>query len=123
MAIAKKILIVDDDIELCEELGEILQDEGFSVNCFFDGVEGKKNIEKFDYDLLILDFKMPGLNGVEILRELKQKNPLCKFFMISGKPHLEKTLKEENLFYLLDGVMQKPFDIEALIQKVHTCLS
>lgn len=123
MKTSKKILIVDDDTELCEELGELLRDEGFSVETVFDGDNGKKEIEKFNYDLLILDFKMPGVNGIEILREMKEKKPACKFFMISGKPHLEKTLQEENLSPLLDGMMQKPFDIETLLAKIHSCLS
>lgn len=120
---SRVVIIVDDDTELCEELGELLRDEGFSVETVFDGDNGKKEIEKFNYDLLILDFKMPGLNGIEILKEVKEKKPACKFFMISGKPHLERTLQEENLSPLLDDVMQKPFDIEALLEKIHFCLS
>lgn len=115
---AKKILIVDDDTELCEELAEILQDEGYSVQTVFDGIEGKKQIEAHNYDLLILDFKMPGLNGSEILRQLKEKKPSCKFFMISGKPHIEKSLQEEGLRHLVDGIMQKPFDIEDFLEKI-----
>lgn len=120
---AKKILLVDDDTELCEELSEILRDEGYLVRVVSDGKEGKKEIERFDYDLLILDFKMPGLNGIEILKQIKGKSPACKFFLISGKPHLERTIEEEKLTHLVDGIMQKPFDVESLLQAISSALS
>lgn len=120
---AKNILIVDDDVELCEELAELLRDEGFIVKTIFNGSDGKKEIESSGYDLLILDFKMPGLNGIEVLKEVKEKKPSCKFIVVSGKPHLEKTLEQEGLSAFVSGIMQKPFDVETLLKKINTCLS
>lgn len=119
----KKILIVDDDEELCEELSEILKGEGYETQCVFDGLEGRKQIEKYDYDLLILDFKMPGLNGIEILKNIKKKGPKCKLFFVSGKPFIEKSIESENLSGFVDCVLQKPFDIETLLSKIKTHLS
>ena len=119
----KKILIVDDDVEYCEGLSEILQDEGFAVETVFEGCGGKEKIEKNDYDLVILDFKMFGLNGIEILKDMKKKKHNHKFFIISGKFQIEHSLKEEQLFNFVAGVMQKPFEVEELLAKIRACLS
>jgi len=62
----KKILIVDDDEEFCEEMSEILADEGYYVEQLFKGVKVIKLLKENKYDLVFLDMKMPGISGFEI---------------------------------------------------------
>jgi DNA-binding NtrC family response regulator len=113
-----KILLVDDDAELCEEMKEILQSEGYSVETSSDGKRAESLIKNNIYDVVILDFKMPGLNGVDILKEVKETRPTTKVFIITGKPFIEKYLEEEKLTDFVAGYMNKPFEVEKLIEKI-----
>ncbi len=115
---SKKILMIDDDAELCEEMKDILSDEGYSVHTAFDSSQGEKLIEKNSYDILLLDIKLPGLNGIDMLRNLSKKKPAIKIFIISGRPFTERILSEENLMSLVSGVMIKPFDVRLLLEKI-----
>ena len=116
----KKVLIIDDDAELCEEMSEILKDEGYSVQTALDGDYGEKLIKKNNYDVLLLDFKMPGLNGIDMLKTVKDKKPKPAVFIISGKPFIEKLLEEENLTGIVDGIMGKPFDLEMMLKRIRS---
>ncbi|MBA7470038.1 putative transcriptional regulatory protein TcrX [subsurface metagenome] len=121
----KRILVLDDDEELCEEIAEILIDEGYRVTTAFDGLTGKRLVEKYNYDILILDVKMPGLSGLDILEGIKGQNKELKVIILTGRP-LSKNLqgeriyedKEENILRLAEGIISKPFDIEVLLNKI-----
>jgi len=121
----KRILVLDDDEELCEEITEILIDEGYRVTTAFDGLRGKRLVEKYDYDILILDIKMPGLSGLDILESIKGQSKEVKVIILTGRP-LSKELqegsickdKEEKILRLADGIINKPFDIEVLLNKI-----
>jgi DNA-binding response OmpR family regulator len=127
----KKVLIIDDDEELCEELEEILKDEGLSVFSVYNGVEGKKELLDGHYDLVLLDIKIPGLNGFELLRLLKESNIPARIIILTGRPlneelsrHIIDNLHEEdNLLEYADAVMNKPFSIIKLIKKIILLLS
>jgi len=117
--------MIDDDEELCEEITEILTNEGYRVTTAFDGLNGNRLIEKYDYDIVILDIKMPGLSGLDILEGIKGQNKELKVIVLTGRP-LSKNLqeeqdyddKEESLLGLADGIIGKPFDIEVLLGKI-----
>ena len=121
----KKILMIDDDEELCEEITEILTNEGYRVTTAFDGLNGNRLIEKYDYDIVILDIKMPGLSGLDILEAIKGQDKELKVVVLTGRP-LSKNLQEEqdyndkegSLLGLADGIIGKPFDIEVLLGKI-----
>lgn len=117
--------MIDDDEELCEEITEILTNEGYHVTTAFDGLSGNRLIQKYDYDIVILDIKMPGLSGLDILEGVKGQNKELKVIVLTGRP-LSKNLieeqsyndKEESLLGLADGIIGKPFDIEVLLGKI-----
>jgi len=121
----KKILMIDDDEELCEETSEILIDQGYRVTTAFNGLTGKRLIEKYDYDILILDVKMPGLSGLDILQSIKEQNRELKVVILTGKP-LSRELpeersrkdREEKILKLADAIIGKPFHIEVLLDKI-----
>ncbi len=121
----KKILMIDDDEELCEEITEILTNEGYRVTTAFDGLKGNRLIRKYDYDLIILDIKMPGLSGFDILQGMKEKNREFKVIVLTGRPMSKNLLEEQNhnnreeqILGLANGIIGKPFDIEVLLGKV-----
>jgi DNA-binding response OmpR family regulator len=116
---AKKILIIDDDVELCEEMAEILREEGFRVHIASDGMSGQKRTSDNHYDCIILDYRMPGLNGVEFLHEIKKRKLKTKIILASGRPFLEKVLEDEKLSDVVSGILQKPFDIQMLLTMIN----
>ncbi|MDD5595117.1 MAG: response regulator [Candidatus Omnitrophica bacterium] len=114
----RKILLVDDDKELTDEIAETLSDEGFSVEVALDGIQGEDLAKKSKYDVILFDFKLPGLNGAQMIKRVKQKSPGSKIFLISGRPFIEKLIEEEGLGDLISGYMNKPFNIEMLLEKI-----
>ncbi len=121
-----KLLLIDDDEELCAELTELLQIEGFSVDMALDGLEGLQRTEQSQYHIVILDLKLPGLNGYAVLKKIKKTSGLPKVLVLSGRPLGEPLLKEhgvsqdeeEKVLSMADVVVNKPFMIDSFIQKV-----
>ena len=115
----KTILIVDDDVELNQEIAEILKDEGYDVTPAYDGIEGLKLINENIYDIILLDFKMPGsMDGIGVIKTIKEKKVKSAVFLISGKPHIEKLLEAENLESSVVKVFCKPFNAEELLEEI-----
>ena len=114
----KKILLIDDDVQLCEEIAEMLRDEGYFVDNTSDEVEGEKLIKNNTYDICLLDYKMSRLTGIELLREIKKKNPQCSALIVSGRPFINKTIEEQNVSHLVSGIIEKPFEIKDVLGKL-----
>jgi DNA-binding response OmpR family regulator len=122
--------MVDDDEEMCEELSEILGDEGYSVRTAFDGLTGSMLVDEDDYDVILLDMKMPGLEGYDVLRKIKTLKPATRVIVLTGRPMSRKSRIEEGVLIsddddtkaeilrLADCVMNKPFDVEKVIGKI-----
>jgi DNA-binding response OmpR family regulator len=126
MSALKKLLILEDDREMCEELSEVLKAEGYAVDMAFDGQSAKSIIEKDNHEVYLLDMKVPGIGGLQLLREIKDKSPQAKVVMISANPAVSRFLKDgvsddEELKALkfADGVISKPFHIEELLETIH----
>ena len=115
---AKTALIIDDDAELCDELAEMLRDEGFRVKVAPDAFSGLALLTLGGYHIAVLDFKMPGMNGVELLKKARGSGTRTAVFMVSGKQFLEQQLQEEGLSGLVSGVLSKPFNPEVLLAKI-----
>lgn len=117
MAVSK-ILLVDDDVELCNELAEMLRDEGFSVGNTSDPFAGATLIENNTYDAVLVDFKMPGLNGFDLLVKAKQKLPGAARFLVTGRPLFEMELEKEYTPDLITEIITKPFNAAVLVSKL-----
>lgn len=122
----KRILIIDDDEEMCAELGQMFLREGFEVETACDGKSGLRLIESDRHHVVILDLKLPGFNGFEVLRIVRQKGRLLKVVVLSGRPMdtpltdgvLPTRQEEEQALLLADAVMNKPFRVHELLTKV-----
>ncbi|PLW69015.1 response regulator [Pseudohalioglobus lutimaris] len=68
------VLIIDDDKELCELLTQYLQLQGFSVESTHDGAQALRQLQRKQYDVLVLDIMLPGMHGLDVLRELRESN-------------------------------------------------
>ncbi len=113
-----RILIVDDDKELCNEVAAILEDEGYSVDIANDSTQGAACINNNRYAVILLDFKMPGLNGVELLRSVQHQTKHSKVILVSGRPHLDKFAAESGISNAIAAVFSKPFDVESLLSTI-----
>ena len=71
-----RILVVDDDVELCELVAEYLTPEGFEVEAVYDGIRGIESALSGEYSLAILDVMLPGMQGFEVLRQIRAKSRL-----------------------------------------------
>ena len=117
---------MDDIHKICDELKEILEDEGYNVDTSFDGLQGLKLIKKKSYDIILQDIKLPSINGVELLKKTKQINNNIKVIILTGRPLSSKLLNEDKqfreeeneIFKFADEVFNKPFNIIKLIEKI-----
>ena len=120
-----RILIIEDDVDMCDELSEILGHEGYEVVTAHDGMEGKKLFESGDHALVILDLILPEMSGSGLLAYIK-RNSRCPVLVITGKPlenRLNEALEDDNasgpgVVKEADGFIEKPFRIEKLIETV-----
>ena len=71
----KRILVIEDDVSILMGLIDNLEDEGYQVSSEKNGKIGYENALKHDYDLILLDVMLPGMNGFEICKKLKKQNP------------------------------------------------
>ncbi|HAF96335.1 MAG: hypothetical protein A2X34_04610 [Elusimicrobia bacterium GWC2_51_8] len=117
----KRILIIDDDAELGEEMAEILEAEGYSVEKVSDGLKGIELIRKNIYNVFLLDFKIQGMTGIDLLKIIRKKDPKAAVFFVSGRPGLDAILAAESLSDEIKGIIEKPFDSELLLEKVRAC--
>jgi DNA-binding response OmpR family regulator len=124
----KKILIIEDDKEMCMELTEALVDFGCSVQTACDGMTGKKFIEQNDNDIIILDLKLPKLDGYEILKFIQKKMITARIIVITARMKIEhedsfgqdnkKTKKEDDLLKMSSAVFIKPFRLNDLLATI-----
>ena len=122
----KRILIIDDDEEICNELKEILEDEGYIVNYKMDGLTGFKEIKDGNYDLVIQDLKLPGMNGLDLLVKTKEYNSNQKVIVLTGRPLNTALLNENNdikneeylLFSKADRIFNKPFNVFEILKNI-----
>jgi len=111
-----KILLVDDDQTLLEYLAKRLQREGFSARPTFSGEEALEAVVDEDFDVAVVDLRMPGMDGVETQRRLKEVLPLLQCVVLTGHGSIESALKsgQQGAYdYLF-----KPVDYESLVASI-----
>jgi DNA-binding response OmpR family regulator len=118
VTVIKRILVIEDDIELAKELAEALEDKKFSVDYSNNPYEGISLIKNGNYDIVLLDNKMPNVTGVEILRKLKLEGIRKPILLITGRPFIESLLKEQNLYDMVGGIVSKPIKFKFLVKKI-----
>ena len=115
-----KILVVEDDKLLAESLRSILERKGFQVELSFDGQTGAEYALLGVYDLLILDVMMPGMDGYQVARQVRQQRCATPILMLTAKSALEDRI--EGLNAGADYYLTKPFDTRELLACIHALL-
>ena len=110
-----RLLIVDDDTELCSLLGEFLQREGYIVQCAHDGLNGLEQAQQGGYDLIVLDVMLPGIDGFEILKKLRSESKVPVLMLTARGQDVDRIV---GLELGADDYLTKPFSIYELLARV-----
>ena len=107
------ILIVDDDGGMRETLADIMEDSGYCIVSARDGYEAIQKVKEMNFDVILMDIKMPGMNGVETFKEIKKIHPATVVVMMTA--YAVEDLVREALREGAYGVLYKPLDIEKMM--------
>jgi DNA-binding response OmpR family regulator len=116
---AKRILVIDDDSDICFVLERVLGENGFVVDAYEDPFLALRNFKAHSYDLVILDIKMPKLNGFALYREIKRLDKKVKIcFLTAGQMYYGAY---SDIFASLPAnhFIRKPIDNEELLKRVN----
>lgn len=121
MTTTQKILVVDDERNICDSVSKILSRKGYAVDYSLDVEHAIEKIEEVPYHLVILDIMMPKINGMELLKTIRTRHRECNVIMITGYASI-KTAVESTQNGALDYI-PKPFTPEELLRVVERVLS
>jgi CheY-like chemotaxis protein len=118
----KRILLIDDEPDITFTVKNVLEDSGFKVNCFNHPIIALESYKSNFYDLVVLDIKMPKMDGFELYIKLKEKDPKVKIcFLTASEMYHEKFRKARDEFGRAIGedyFIQKPINNEDLIKQL-----
>jgi len=114
-----KICLIDDDQNILASLSLALKSEKFDVETYSDGISGLEALKKDDFDIAILDIKMPRLDGLEVLQKLRNSSDIPVIFLTSKDDEIDQLL---GLKMGADDYITKPFSQKLLIERVKVIL-
>lgn len=112
-----RLLIVDDEKEFTETLSERLTIREYHVATSYSGKDALGKIETHNFDVVILDVSMPGMDGIETLREIKKIKPLTEVIMLTGKATVESAIDGMKMGAV--DYLMKPCDTGVLEEKIN----
>jgi len=113
----KKVLLVDDEVDLLELITEDFEEAGYNVSTAFDGPSALKMILTNEYDLIVSDNHMPGFTGLELLEHMREHNNKTPVFIFSGNVDIEEQVIELGA----KGLIKKPCFGRDIIERVQKC--
>ena len=116
---APLILVVDDDRDLCENLWDVMRDRGYRVHLAHDVADAQRVVQHHDFQVVLIDMKLPSGDGGQVLRLLRQKDPKARTVIITGFASETDTRVQQALAAGANAVCYKPFDVEKLLGTVH----
>ena len=116
----ESILIVDDDINLCKVLKEELTEVGYDAEYVNNGDSAFEFLDKSPADLILLDLKMPGKNGFDVLRELKEKKMQVKVIVLTAYADVKSAIDSAKLG--ATDFISKPYDFDELLITIRKVL-
>ena len=116
----KKILIVDDEAGIVQEIKEFLEEEGYEAHTADTAKVGIRLIEELKPDVILIDVKLPDASGTEVLRTCKEKSPKTKTIMITG--YVDQNVMDEAESIGRDTFLQKPFDLVKITEEIKKLL-
>ena len=109
-----RLLLVDDEEMFLEYLSRRLINRNFDVTTCLSGEEALEKIKDYDFDVIVLDVLMPGIDGIETLREIKKLKPITEVIMLTGHASLDSGIDGMKL----GAYLRKPCNTKELISKI-----
>jgi DNA-binding NtrC family response regulator len=116
-----RVLIIDDEVEIRESLELLLSMEGYEVDLAVDGFEGERKFDLRAYDLVLLDLMMPGKSGMEVLRDIRDRDRHTPIFMITAYGTLEAAVQAVKLG--ANDYLSKPWDNDKLLIEIDRAIA
>ena len=113
---SEKVLLVDDEKEFLEIMSERMQARGMVVTTAESADQALSIIGKESFDAIVMDFQMPGMDGMEALKAIKNKKPELQIILLTGYATVEKTVEAMKIG--ATDFLEKPADLEALSEKI-----
>ena len=114
-----RVLIIDDDVELCRLLAERLSTENFSIEAIHNGQRGLERVLSHEYALVILDLMLPGMKGLDVLRHVRERSTVPVLILTARGEDVDRIL---GLEIGADDYLPKPFNPRELIARIHAIL-
>lgn len=114
------ILVIDDDVEMRDVLFDLLSLDGYEVLLAADGSSGIERYRNSLPELVITDLKMPNVDGIEVLEELKNEFPDTPIMVITGVSDM--TMIEEAIEHAANRILKKPFEVDELLTAIDELL-
>lgn len=111
-----RILLIEDTIDIAFAIASKLEREGYAVTTVYEGVEGEELAVNGSYDLVILDINLPGRDGFEILRSMRERSSSCPVLVITARNQIAD--KIDLLELGADDYLVKPFDLRELVARI-----
>ena len=115
----ERLLVIDDDVELCELVSEYLESEGFQIEAESSGDHGADRALENDYSLIILDVMLPGVNGFEALRRIRASSDVPVLMLTARGDDVDRIV---GLEIGADDYLPKPFNPRELVARIHAIL-
>ncbi len=116
-----KILLADDDADQRRLLSDLLTPQGFLLDEAEDGVEAVEKLQTTDYDLLLLDVKMPNMTGMDVLKFIRERGLSCQVIVVTGVSDI--SLAIESIKHGADDFIAKPYRIDNLLDSINRVLA
>lgn len=118
-SVRQSILLVDDDVELCELLTDYLSQEGFEIQAVHDGIQGLERAISQEFGLVLLDVMLPGLSGLDVLRQLRAKSPVPVLMLTARGEEVDRIV---GLELGADDYLAKPFNPREMVARIRAIL-
>ncbi|MFZ2445667.1 MAG: response regulator [Syntrophobacteraceae bacterium] len=111
-----RILLVDDEVAFTKNLSLLLSKRGYEVRAVNDGESALRAAEEIEFDVVLLDLKMPGIGGIETLKRLKRRKPLVEVIILTGHGSVDSAI--EGVGHGAFDYAMKPFDLNELNERI-----
>ncbi|OGQ90974.1 MAG: hypothetical protein A2289_00670 [Deltaproteobacteria bacterium RIFOXYA12_FULL_58_15] len=111
-----RVLLIDDEVDFVEALAERLRTRGLEVDVATNGEDGIAKSKSASYSAVVLDFSMPGMNGIETLRALREYNSSIRVLLLTGQATVKAAIAATRLGAV--DILEKPIDIATLLEKI-----
>ena len=111
-----KILVIEDEVGISNFLSQGLEEEGYAVEVATDGLKGLEKATTKTVDLILLDWMLPGISGLEVCKKIREKNQTVPIIFLTAKDTIQETI--EGLKAGANDYIKKPFSFDELLERI-----